>query len=429
MTEYSFEGVHLLPDYEYPYNQRTYAAEGIEMEDIISVKVCNLCGTEIGDVSIYFNVLETFNDPDTGLPQIIWQLKGATFDAGYQLVYLKIRTGANVFVYSSPFLLTNKNSEYTSYWGYKNKKTDEYLYIGLITYFRQNKSQQEISNYTAVSTGETFTATSRLTKYERWNTGVIDINIIEEYKTLFLCRYLYSLPTNFDGLPVRTNLFEAFDTPDLEADENFAEQEILLLRNYSQTLDPNEIPIVPPPPPVDVPFINLIKVESKDLKNVLYTFTYGFFTPTSLTYQYSLDQVNWFDSTGAIISPHQVGVGNHQVLNYYYRIYHFNTGTQSNIVQLAQPAITIDNITSPQTSFIQVGNNYNIFYTVTGFTPASDFAFEGSVNGSDWVGLYYSLGFQNPKTVQTPSSAEEFKFFRIKYSPSGLYSNVFNFQF
>lgn len=433
MTEYSFEGVHLLPDYQYPYNQRTYTPDGIEMEDVQNVFVCNLCGNELSDIADYFTVLEVFNDPATGLPQIIWQLKEVNFDAGFQPIYLKIRTGENVFVYSTVFYLTAKNQKYTSYWGYKNKMSDETLYIGLVAYFRQPKSQHEISNYSAVNTGETFTAASRITAFERWSTGVIEVNIFEEIKRLFLCRYLYSVPQTLGGLPVRTNLHEIFETPDLEADENFIQQEMMLLRNYSKAIDPNAIPVVPPDPPVDVPFINLIQVISQNDKYVKYYFEYGLFTPSYFTYQFSLDQINWTDSTGDFTSPHQVTVPNNPTFGYYYRIYYPPLNLYSNIVKLPEPSIVINNITSPQSQFIQIGNNYFIAYTTTGFTPGN-LTFEASIDGTSWNtggnSLYYNnTGSENPRPVQTATSGVEFKYFRIRFSPLGLTSNVFNFEF
>lgn len=428
MTEYSFEGVQLLPNHPFPYIQRTYAKQGIEIEEW-TVLVKDLYGNTLEDITDYFDVLRAFDDPDTGLPQVEWEIKKEfPFDFGYQNIYLEIEVGANGFVYSTPFMITDYKSEYVTRWDYRNDDEETMLSSSLRMYFRQRKSQQEISNYPSVATGKTFTYTSKLTKYERWNTDVIEINFIEKIKELFLCRYRYSMGLN-DDFPVRTGLFEAFDSPDLEADENFAEAEINLLRDYNITYDPNYIPPTPPDPPVDPPTITLIKVENERKQYLTYTFTTQFFSPTYLTYQYSPDGVVWTSATSDPNSPHDVYIGNLNVTGYYFRIVH-ESGVESNIVQLAVPSIVIDNITSPQSSFNSGGNNYFIYYTLNGFTPYTQLSFQARVNsGQPWQPLYYSVGYQNPKAVQTPSSGTEFIQFRVLYSTLGITSEPFDFEF
>lgn len=428
MTEYSFEGVQLLPNHPFPYIQRTYAPEGIEIEEW-TVLVKDLCGNELADITEYFDIVSVFDDEDTGLPQVEWSLKAVPNDFTYKPIYLEIATGADAFVYSSPFYLTDYRKDWVSRWDYRNDSEETMLSTSLRFYYRQKKSQQEISNYTAVSSGQTFTATTRLAKYQRWNTDVIEAELFEGIKEIFLCREVYSMGLN-ESLPVRTGLFEAFDTPDLEMDENFAEQEINLIRNGNLTYDPNYIPPTPPDPPVDPPTITLVKVTTEFKGYVTYQFTVANFSPTYLSYQYSPDGVSWSaPQTGDPNSPHNLFVGNTNVSTYYFRIIH-ESGVTSNVIQMEQPSIVINNITSPQTEFIQIGNNYNIFYTVTGFNPTGNFSFQART-GEDqpWQPLYYNSGNQNPKAVQTPSSGTEFKFFRVIYNPLGLSSEAYEFEF
>lgn len=410
MSTYSFAGVHLLPNYPYRYIQRTYANDGIEIEDFI-VRVKSMCGDTLGTITDNFHIERNFNDEDTGLPQVEWSLDEVSDDFGYQLIYLEIQSGADGFTYSSPFMLTADRGEYTSAWFYRNNSEDTMLSIGIQTYFRQKKSSQELKNYNPVSTGVTYTATSRLTQYEKWNSEIIDINIIEQFKEIFLCREIYALPQNFDGLPVRTGLEEPIDSPDLEAGENFAEFEALFARNYKVTYDPNETPYVPPGPDPEAPFIDLSRVNRIDSNRVSYVFTYGNFSPTFLTYQFSLDGTNWSDSTGDSVSPHTVTVLNNDTNYYYYRIIDLISGTTSNVRQIPLPSLMINSV-------VNTGlRQYSVGYTLDGFEIALGrfLEFQASNNGTEWSKVITALNNNNPKHIELPWSIPEMDRIRIKY--------------
>lgn len=436
MTAFSFAGVHLLPNFQYPYKQRSYAAQGIELEDIGAVYVCDLCGNRLFDISNYFSVPNTFNDPDTGLPQIIWSLNNVDFDSGFRLIYLEIQSGANGWLYTSPFMLTHSREEYTSTWYYRDTDgtglRNIYLGIGLVMYYRQRKSTQELVNYTPVATGTPLTATSRILAFERWNTGVIEINFIEEFKRLFEGSDVYALPQNFDGLPVKTGLNEPVETPDLEADENFAESELLLVRDYSAEYDPNAVPVNPPVPVPPIPEVTLTQLERVSASSVRYYFSYANFTtePTYFIFQWSLDQVSWNNNTLGITSPAVVSgmATDPDTANYYYRIYHMASSTYSNILQLPAKAIVITNMVSPDGNFVQTGNKYSVVFTLN-YAPTVQLSFEASTNGTDWYYVYYNNGNISPKIIQTPSSGLEFTYFRIKDNAQGLISNVYEFEF
>lgn len=421
MTEYSFEGVQLLPNHPFKYIQRTYADNGIEIEDF-TVYLCDMCGTRLWDVSDYFSIERNFNDPVTGIPQVEWSLYNVDYDAGYQPVYLEIETGANQYYYSSPFYLTDEYKDYTSRWDYRNKDTDTMLSSQLRLFFRQKKSEQEVSNYNPVSSGSTYTASSRLTPFERWTTDVIEINVVEEFKKIFLCREVYSL--DFNGtLPVKTGLYEAIESPDLEADENFAEQEILLSRNYSITYDPNALPVTPPGPSPGDPFITLQAVQSMSSSQVKYTFTFGNFitTPSSFAYQYSLDGVEWSSSSSSIASPQTIVVLNNQSINLYYRIYHYGTGTTSNVLQLPVEGINLTNIVKTSGS-----RKVAAYFTLNNFFPTTgqQLIIDVSTDGSNWIEAAYFVNYNSPKYFEEPYTLVPFTFYRMRYPALGLTSNV-----
>lgn len=430
---YSFNGVQLIPNHPYPYKQRTYATEGIEIEEW-EVDVMDMCDNVIHTLpNDEFDVIRAFNDPNTGLPQVEWQLK-TSFDAGGRLIYLRINVGVNGYVYSSPFQLTEYGKEWTSRWDYKNTTDDNYYSTQLQIYFRQNKSQQEISTYLPVSSGIQYMPTSTISPYERWLTKVIEGDILEEFKKMFVCRYRYSLRENniANELPVFTSLFEAVETPDFQGNENFLQQEILLTRDYSKTYNPNALPIVPPEPPVLVPFINLTGVIRLFNNNVSYIFNYGNFNiqPTAFSYQYSLDSVTWVDNVQDVVSPKDVNVPNSSSILYYYRIKYLPTGVVSNVRTIAPPSLSIVNITSPDFAFNTSGNKYNVFYDIN-YTP-STLKFlvpESSFDGVNWQRTQpISDNYNSPLQVQTMASSTQFTKFRLRDFESGLISEVYEFN-
>lgn len=421
MVHYYFGGVQLLPNQEYPYTQITYTEGGIEIETY-TVYVCDMCGNRLEDITDSFSIVRNFDDPVTGTPQLEWSLTNLPKDFMYQLVYLEIQQGINDFKYSSPFYLTEYESEFVSAVHYWNEENETVYSTGLQLWFKQVDDLQEVSTYDRVTDGNRTTVNTKLVPFEVWQTSIIEIENFRRIKQLFKNKNVY---IDF----VKTGLFEAFETPRLVGKENFAEKEILFTREDGNVYDPFYVPPTPPDPPVDVPFINLIDVVSTSLKRVNYFFEFGFFDPSYFTYQYSLDGVNWTDSTQGINSPTEVVVINNPTIAYFYRIYYPPLDLYSNVVQLTAPSITITNITSPQSSFNSGGNTYQIAYTINNFNPDSDLKFDAHTGDGNWQELFSPAGNQNPKSVQTPSSGNEFKFFRIRYTPYNVTSNTFNFSF
>lgn len=430
MKHFSFAGVHLLPNHPFPYNQRTYATEGIELESWEHVYVNDLCGNRLQDIAEYFTVVDNFNDTTTGLPQIIWQIKNCPFDFGYQEVYLEILSGENAPIFSTPFYFTERRSEFTSRWDYKDKASDVMLSTGLQIYYRQRKHAKEASVYTAVNNNRSFNPSVKITPYERWNSDVVDNEVLLEFDKIFLCKYRYSQQTGNDVYPVRTGLFEADETPDFEADENFVESGYSFTRDYDLTFNPNAVPVVPPPPPADPPEINLLNVHTSDANHVNYLFTYDNFitTPTEFIYQYSLDQVNWTSIAAGTSTPQTIQVIGHNSQSFYYRIWHFPTDTYSNIVQKAQQSIQLQSVGSAQRDFDPMGNSYQAFFAVN-YTPTQSFVFEVSTDGTTWVQATSTAGITSPRLVTTPPNGTEFTYFRMRDIDLGLTSNVYEHSF
>lgn len=429
MDIYSFRGIQLIPDHPYPYIQRTYAPEGITL-DSFTVEVFDLCGHAIVGLPMgVFQVVSSFSDPDTGLPQVYWSFQPEV-DFGDRLIYLRLQTGINSFVYSSPFVLSATNAEYCTRIDYRNTFYEQNLAIGVNLWFTDTDREIEVSNYTAVSTGKTYNTGVRKTAFEWWRSNINWKSVQELIEDVFLLKYVYLRAEMDGGLPVKTQLKEAAEMPRLQGRENFIQQEFPLFRDYTATFDPNAVIPEPPTPPVAT--ITLISVLSQDKANVEYTFTYANFTPQFLTYEWSLDEEEWNSVTQGIDSPQAVQVINNNLNNFYYRITH-TSGITSNTVQQPVPAITIENIISEDSGFSQSGNSYNIYYTAN-FSPVINYIFEATFDGTNWVQLNYDDGNPNPKFVSTSSSNEEYTQFRVRYYyseqfPDEVVSNTYNFSF
>lgn len=424
MSVFSFKGIQLLPNNPLPYIQRTFANGGLELENPLEILLYDICGNEVlEDITPYFEILNIFQDPETGFNQIEWQLQDIPYDAGNRLVYMRCRQGANVFFYSSPFVLTADNSEYTSRWDYKDAKLGTMYSTQLTIWFKQLMDLEDITSYDQLD-GRRVGMNSKLIPYEVWQTSIVDINLFHLFKQMRQSTYVYCDLA-------KTVPFEPFETPKLVGRENFGEAEITLCRDEGNTYNPLYVAPTPPPPPVDPPTITLLSVSSTGTNTVLYTFTYENFTPLVFTLQYSLDNINWTDNTGSVNSPRTNTVPNNQSNDFYYRVTDLASGTISNVLQLPVRSITITNVTSSEMAFNVLGNKYKIFFTLNNFIPDSALSWDISTDGTDdsWIPAYYSPANVSPKDIGTPSSSLEFKYFRMRYNPLGIVSNTFNFEY
>lgn len=416
---YDYSGVFLVSDNPYPYEQRTYASDGIEIEDFV-IEFFDMCGNEL-EADTYndtFKILRNFQDPLTGLPQVEWQLNTANLDFGDQLIYFRLTVGLNTYVYSSPFTIASEGSKYTSQWWYRQQSGDNMLSIGLNMYFRNRKSEHDVSNYTSLSTGYTTTGTSRLTPFERWVTRVINNDIFEEFKKIFLLKEVYSHPYNFSGLPLRTRVFNALESKDPTADENFNDFEFELSRNPNFTYDPLAgIPVPVPPPPL-VPTITLTSVVRVNENVVRYYFSYANFETTYLTYQWSLDGITWNSSTNGSVSPREITILFNMTSAIFYRITH--PLAVSNIVEIVPPLISLG---TPIKYNPLIGSAFRLPYNVENYTPKSQLIFEQSADGVNFRPAFYADGNQNPKDVEVAIGIIE-PYFRITDELEGIRSNI-----
>lgn len=418
---FRFDGVQLLPNNIYPYIQRTHNSEGIELENW-QVWVMDLCGNILEDITDYFFVTRVFQDA-AGLPQIEWELRNVPFDFSDRLIYLQILQGANDYMYTSPFKLTAYESDDTSRWDYKNASDDNYMSVQLRVFFRQPMGAINLTTYKALNTGRQTMQNVKKTPFEKWKTGLVDKFVFQLISDLFLCRFLYC---DFQ----RTGLYDVYDTPEIEFDENFMEQTIMLARDPNDTYDPLYVAPTPPAPPIPVREIILDSVVSLNNNEVQFNFHYENFVPTFIFVEYASNPFGpWTQVNGSPDSPRTMNVPNNLSGDFYYRVSSVTYNVVSNILQLPQMSITITNIVGAPGVFVQNGNKYYITYTHAGFTIESQLSFECSIDDVNWIPIYYDSGNQNPKSTYTPSSTTEFKYFRIKYNPLGLVSPSYFFEF
>ena len=416
MEFYSFRGVQLLPEQE-SYRQRTYASDGISLEGYSSVEVFDICGNLLpSTIDAAFGVVEAFNDPNTGLPQVIWELENVDDDFGDQLIYLRIGVGDS-FYYSSPFYLTAVNQEYTAKFYYRNIPTQTYLSIGLNIWYKSPDTSETLTTYDTVSTNVRRTIINKNIEFEYWQTDVIDILIFGRIKKMFSCRDLYLWDYTPGELPVRCGMFETFDTPLLEGKENFAEAELTLTFDKNDVLGGDE-PTPPPPPPQ---LINLTEVVLSVFgrNQVQYTFDYSGFTPDYFMFQWSLDQVSWSQIGQQSTSPQYVNVFNPGQNDYYYRIFYPNLNLASNIVQIVTKEIDIFSV-------VNTGSGYIVAFSLIGFEITQGFIQieVTNDNGASWYDAQYENSNTSPKGFTVPFANPLFTKFRLKYEPFGVYSDI-----
>lgn len=422
MQYYSFEGLQLLPNNPLPYVQRTYASDGIILEDF-DVYVMSICGEQLQTISAYFDVLDNFQDPNTGKPQIHWRLLNVPYDFGGQLIYLKIRSGDNTYLYTNPFYITNDGAEYTSRWDYRNRITDRMLSTQLKVWFKQYDEQETLETYDTVTHGRRVTVSSSLIEYEVWQFGIVEYTLNRLFKQMRRNTFVYC------DL-VKTIPFEPYDTPRMQGFENFGEAEISLCRDYDNTYNPLALPIVPPVIPA-TPSITLLSVTPTGTNSIQYSFEYEDFSPSSFIFEWSLDQLEWNGVGSGIEGPITIsGIDDVLNNNYYYRIKNDPLHLFSNILQLPVRALVLDNVDGNDSAFHISGNKYIMYWHGENITVNS-LRFEASHDNVNWVTLYYGGNptvIASPKSVNTPSSTSEFTYFRVKSDELGLISNVIEFE-
>jgi len=223
-TQFIFKGIQLLPNNTAKYIQVTQTLNGIDLEDW-QVNMVDLCRGTKTDVTDYFFVDSLTNDID-GSPQLFWSLTNVPFDFGYRLIYLEINQSIGESFYSTPFLLTNIESEKTTQFHYKDSKDDVYQSIGLQTWFDEEDKKTELTTYYEVSTKNTVSQAIKTSKLEKFRTELMPKSVLIGLSYLLESPVLY---VNY----VRCSLYEAIDLPEKTAQENFIEISYTLSPNYN----------------------------------------------------------------------------------------------------------------------------------------------------------------------------------------------------
>jgi hypothetical protein len=221
---YSFDAIQLLPNNPLAYVQITDTPDGINLEDW-TVNVVDLCkGTKV-DITDYFNVDSLTNDL-AGNPQLFWSITNVPFDFGYGLQYLEIEQAVGETFYSTPFLLTNEESEKTTQFHYKDKRTDTYQSIGFKVWYRTSDKKTELTTYYETSTRHTVTQAINNNKIEIYRTEQVAIDSLIQLSDVLESPYLYVNT-------VRASLYQALEIPKPTARENYGRMEVQLSLNLS----------------------------------------------------------------------------------------------------------------------------------------------------------------------------------------------------
>jgi len=223
-TQFIFKGVQLLPNNASKYIQVTETPNGIDLEDwtVFAVDLCKGTKTEI---TPYFFVDSLTNSID-GSPQLFWSLTNVPFDFGYKLIYLEINQSLGETFYSSPFLLTDIESEKTTQFHYKDNKDDVYQSIGLQSWFFDEDKRTELTTYYEVSTKNTVSQAIKTNYLQKFRTELMPKSV------LVLFTYLLESPILYVNY-IRCSLFEAIEIPEKTAQENFNSIDFSLSPNFN----------------------------------------------------------------------------------------------------------------------------------------------------------------------------------------------------
>lgn len=234
---YSFNGVQLLPFNERKYIQVTNTPDGIDLEDwaVFGVDMCSGVKTDITDSFM----VESLTNSDDGAPQLFWSLENVQHDFGVGLIYLEIQQSLGETFYTTPFLLTNEESEKTTQFHYKYKRNDNYQSVSFQTWFRQNTKQTELTTYYEASTKKTVTQAVKTNKIAKYVSELMDIEQLIALSDILENPYLY-----IDG--VRASLFEAVEIPEVVNQENFGTVKFSVSLSEGDLIDLNALIYVPP---------------------------------------------------------------------------------------------------------------------------------------------------------------------------------------
>lgn len=226
--ECKFKGktIQLLPNNPVPYV--FYIGGFGDYKYIIKVSIVDFYGNEI---NIQSNRIPKLHNGYLTLSNI-------PFD-DYNDVVIKIVLsnsgligGLSKSFYSIPIKISSYDACKTTRVNFKCLKDDVMQSISFPFWFWQNKRDVEIENYYQISTNTNVSSTVKNSKYKRYQTSMMDIEVLNKLSDVMQLRWVY-----FDF--IRVNQYEPMDIPNLQADESFAECEILV--NEYKGLDDSSI--------------------------------------------------------------------------------------------------------------------------------------------------------------------------------------------
>lgn len=250
------------------------------------------------DITDYFLVENIYSD-DNGFNQFFWSLTNIPYDFGYSDVYLRIEQMNGEDFYTNLFRITKNDSERVSRLDYKDDRLDTMKSIGLIMWMRDTLKTQEISSYYETSTKNTVVTMVKSQRFEKWLTEVISKNLFLKITDLFENKYIY-----LDSY--RCNLFEAIDVSENEGQENYSQNTLMITFNRNDVFEATRENIFPVPIVDNDPLIVLQDVVVNGIY-AIYTFSYAYFSPTYLTFQYrEVGSTSWTSTNYATNSPQSI---------------------------------------------------------------------------------------------------------------------------
>lgn len=372
MQFYSFKGVQLLPNDIYPYIQTTFNDEGIELEDW-QVNVVSICGEVLADITDNFEVIDNFQDRDTGLPQITWSLRNVP-NFGERLIYLEVNQLIGQTFYSTPFYISSEESERTARIDYRNEDNEIMQSTRILMYYRQPTPTREYSQYYEITTKRTRTNTIKSQYSELWRTDIVFIDL------LVLLQAVFDFKQTYVNL-VRTDIFEPFEIPLLEEQENFSEIELKLTFDKSDVYDPNYVAPIPEPLPPLIPKLRITDIRfGSKYNNFLIDFEITDLISQYLTVLYQVNGATAIRNTASSVSPRTVSLPftqNSFFTIYTIQLYYAGSGIYSNKAFINQGAgywlLVTEKISDTQfklkakyTSYIEGGGGATMTWTNNG---------------------------------------------------------------
>lgn len=150
----------------------------------------------------------------------VLELKNLQYNDYYDVI-LKVSLPGFLVLYSEPIKISDYKKELTTLVHYY--KDNELLSFNAPIYFRENMINGELNTYYEVSNLQTVSYFKSLSKFEKYNTELINKDVLLRLIELFRCNNVY-----FDLNKV--NLFEFPDIEDCEGDTSFTQTNLMVTK-------------------------------------------------------------------------------------------------------------------------------------------------------------------------------------------------------